>query len=486
MSTVAAGIQALNGAGQRYVLAGCGIGTGERGNGQPSAARPAAGLMLALLMAVMAGCAHAPVIAEQRVASPLAPPAVANTRSADGSRAGSANPIDTYVSLIEGQGASRATSGNAVTLLVDGPRAYEAIFGAIASARHHINFETYIFEDDDLGQRVARALIEARRRGVEVNLLIDAIGSRSADDAFFDRLRASGIRVVVHNPLNPVAGKNPKSPNRRDHRKIIVVDGTVAFTGGINVSDAYSSSPASGGRRRPATANAEQAWRDTHARIRGPAVADLQRLFLRTWNDEGGPPLEGREYLPKARQEGPHFVRIVASGEEHNEAAIYLMYLAAIGAAQRSVQLTMAYFVPDKKILEALLAAARRGVDVQLVLPGFSDFWVVFHAGRAHYNELLDAGIAIYERRDALMHAKTAVIDGVWSTVGSANLDSRSFQLNLEVNAVVLGSPFGEQMQALFARDVEQSVRITRQAWEKRGPSARIKELVAPLFWYWL
>jgi cardiolipin synthase len=403
--------------------------------------------------------------------------------SAAGTRA-TANPIDAYVGLLEGEGASRLIAGNAVSLLVDGPHTYEAIFEAVAAARYYIDFETYIFEDDELGRRVAEKLIEAHRRGVEVNLLVDAIGARATNESFFDWLRAQGIRLVIYNPIGRMEGRNPESPNQRDHRKIVVVDGALAFTGGINVSEAYSSSAGSAGRAR--NAKGTRGWRDTHLRIRGPAVVELQRLFMRTWNDQGGPPLAAKHDNAQARRDGPHLVRIVASGDDDNETAIYRMYLAAIGAAQRSIHITMAYFVPDRTIIEALMAAARRGVDVQLVLPGFSDFWVVFHAGRAHYAELLDAGVIIHERRDALLHAKTAVIDGVWSTVGSANLDSRSFQLNLEVNAVVLGAPFGGQMQALFVRDVGRSVRITRDGWADRGVVPRIKELIAPLFGYWL
>jgi cardiolipin synthase len=221
-------------------------------------------------------------------------------------------------------------------------------------------------------------------------------------------------------------------------------------------------------------------------RIEGPAVEQLQRLFLDTWSKQGGRPLPEREWFPTLKREGYHPIRIVGSGPGEAVPAIYVALLSAITYATKSVHITMAYFVPDPQTIKALKDAAARGVDVTMVLPSYTDFWAVFHAGRSHYSELLAAGVKIYERQDALLHAKTAVIDGVWSTVGSSNMDWRSFLHNYELNAVVLGWSFGLQMEAMFQRDLQGSVRVDPERWSHRPIEFRFKEWAARLWEYWL
>jgi cardiolipin synthase A/B len=227
-------------------------------------------------------------------------------------------------------------------------------------------------------------------------------------------------------------------------------------------------------------------WRDTNLRISGPAVSRLQRHFLATWERQAGSPPARRNWFPDMKPAGTHLVRIVASGPGDELPAIYAAYIAAIGSAEKTVHLTMAYFVPDPQTLDALKEAAGRGVEVRLVLPSYTDFWAVFHAGRSHYQDLLDAGVRIYERQQALLHSKTAVIDGVWSTVGSSNLDWRSFLHNYEVNAVVLGPRFGGQMEEMFARDLQSSEEVTPEAWRRRPAGVRLKEWIARMWEYWL
>jgi cardiolipin synthase len=212
----------------------------------------------------------------------------------------------------------------------------------------------------------------------------------------------------------------------------------------------------------------------------------MQRLFLDTWAKQRGEPLPEREWFPAVQPAGKHPVRILASGPGDAAPALYSSLLAAIAYAEKSVHITMAYFVPDPQTIKALTDAASRGVDVQLVLPSHTDFWAVFHAGRSHYAELLAAGVKIHERGTALLHAKTIVIDGVWSTVGSANLDWRSFLHNLELNAVILGSDFGKQLEAMFESDLRESKRIEPEAWERRPIEVRMKEWAARLWEYWL
>lgn len=388
--------------------------------------------------------------------------------------------------------ARRWLAGNRVRLLTDGPGTYQDMLRSIAQARRYVHMETYIFDDDEEGARFAEALIAAKRRGADVALMVDAVGTLNTPDALFQRLRDAGVQVAVFNPVNPASGSRAGwSPNQRNHRKILVVDGKVGYLGGINVSAVYASSPAAesvapGGADGERTGAAGAPWRDTHLRIDGPAVAQLEAVIERGWQSQAKEPLRGGG-VAIAPAAGPTRVRILANQPDRSDGyTVYLTLMSAFESAQRSIHITMAYFVPDPAFVDALAAAARRGVDVVLVLPGFSDSSLVFHAGRSHYTRLLQAGVKLYERRDALLHAKTAVVDGVWSTVGSSNMDWRSFALNYEVNAVVLGADFGAGMEALFQRDVAASVRISPGAWQARGVDDRFMEFFSRMFERWL
>jgi cardiolipin synthase A/B len=372
--------------------------------------------------------------------------------------------------------------GNSARLLIDGPQTHEAMLQAISSARDHVNLETYILEDGELGRRLATLLMQKQAEGVQINIIYDAVGALATPAEFFDRLRAQGVRICEFNPINPFKGKGFLL-NHRDHRKILVVDGLIAFTGGINISNVYSS--ASNLRKRRVR-DALNGWRDTHIEVRGPAVAEFQKLFLDTWQKQKCAPVPERNYFPRHERQDGKIVRVLGSSPDEEMSLIYLELLSAITHAERSIHITMAYFVPDRQMIDALKRAARRGVEVKVILPGFSDSSLVFHAGRSCYAELLQGGVEIYERHDALLHAKTAVIDGVWSTVGSANMDWRSFLHNDEVNAVVLGESFAAEMARIFAADMMQATRIDSAQWEARGLAVRCKESLASLCEYLL
>ncbi len=412
----------------------------------------------------------------------------------DALKAGSADTsiFERHLALEEAIVGSPLTTGNAVTLLQDGPATYRAMLAAIIAARNHIHMETYILDDDEVGQRFAQELIAKQMQGVQVHLMHDSVGTRGTPKAFFDRLSASGIQVLEFNPINPLIARAEWELNQRDHRKLLIVDGKTAFLGGINISSVYSSGSFSQtSRARPAAApvgepGSDLAWRDTDMQLRGPVVADFQRLFIASWEQQKGPPLAPRNYFPPPQVAGKEVVRAIGSSPSDPFSQIYATLLSAIASAETGVHITNAYFAPDPQLLTALKAAAARGVDVTLILPSKTDSWLVFHAGRGYYDELLSAGVKIYERRGVILHSKTVLIDGVWASIGSTNLDWRSFLHNYELNAVVLGADFGRQVRAMFDKDLAASDVVNLQAWRQRGLELRLREWFSRQWEYWL
>ncbi len=380
--------------------------------------------------------------------------------------------------------AAPLVAGNRVTLLVDGPQTLKAIRTAIESARHHVHLETYIFADDEIGRALRELLIRRRQDGIEVRVLYDAIGSVTTPAAFFEPMQRAGVEVLQFQPLNPTRTL-PWKINNRDHRKIVVVDGRVAFTGGINISGAYASASTS---RPGPEAGQEEAWRDTHVQMEGPVAVQFQKLFLQTWERAGGKLDAGSaHYFPPLAPGGAELVAAVATnGGDSDETTIYNTYAAAIGHASRRLWMTQAYFAPDPALRRALIAAAVRGVDVRVIVPSFSDSSLIFYASRKDYDELLKGGVRIYEQRYAMLHAKTMVIDTALSMVGSANFDIRSFLHNNEVNAVIVGSEFAERMEALFDRDLNDTRELKLDNWRKRPWLDKFKEFSSSLFSYWL
>lgn len=403
-------------------------------------------------------------------------------------KAGDTDVLSKHVAAEEAISGQPLVAGNKVTLLDDGPATMRAMIGAIRAARDHVNLETYIFEADEIGRELADLLIAKQSAGVRVNVIYDSVGSLATPREFFDRMRAAGVSVLEFNPVNPMEAKGKWDINQRDHRKLLVVDGRIAFTGGVNISKVYGKSSFLKSRRSepPPKDAMDAAWRDTHMQVEGPVVADFQKLFLDTWQRQtGGQPREAR-YFPPLKAEGKSLVRAIGSTPDRADFAVYKTYISALAHADKYVHLTTAYFVPDRQIIDAMVNAARRGVDVRIIFPSFTDVGILLYAGRSYYDELLRAGIRVYERKTAMLHAKTAVVDGVWSTIGSTNLDMRSFLHNDEINAVVLSTEFADRMDALFQRDLQESTEITLDAWRKRGLRDRLREMSTRLLEYWL
>ncbi len=390
--------------------------------------------------------------------------------------------LERHTAVVESVTESPLTKGNKVTLLVDGPATYAAMFKAIQNARDHINLETFIIEDDEVGRRFTDLLLQKQAEGIQVNLIYDSVGSFSTPAAFFQRLRDGGIQVVEFNPVNPFKAHGHWLLAHPDHRKILIIDGKVAIAGGINISSVYSSRLS--GRRE--VEGAPLPWRDTDVQIEGPAVAEFQKLFLDTWQKQNGPKLSERNYFPDLKEEGNAMVRVVGSTPGQSNRITFIVYVSAITFAEHSVHLTNAYFIPDDQIIDAFTDAARRGVDVKIILPSTSDSSLVLYAARYNYSKLLKSGVKLFERRNALLHAKTAVIDSVWSTVGSTNMDFWSFLSDDEVNAVILSREFAIEMEKMFARDIAESDQIKWEEWKERPLLPRIREWFAHLFYHWM
>jgi cardiolipin synthase len=362
--------------------------------------------------------------------------------------------------------------GNSVELELDGPETYAAMLDEIASAKHHVHLETYIFADDEIGARFAAALEAKAREGVAVRVIYDSIGSRAASGEFWDRLQAAGVAVRTFNPPDPIQDQNPFDIDTRDHRKLLIVDGRVAFTGGINIDRNY---------KRPSDvvggASASSGWRDTHIRIAGPAVEAIQQLFVDLWQklDE---PLAEPPYAPRHVDEGETLVRVLSAVGGNQEASqIWVAYTAAAKVARNRIWITQSYFAPDEELLAAIREAAARGVDVRVLVAGYSDSQVLLNASRSYYGDLLEAGIRVFESQEQILHAKTMVVDGYWATVGSSNLDYLSFLHNHEANAVILGARFAQQLEDVFVADQENAVEIELETWRERSLWQRTKEL---------
>jgi len=448
------------------------------------------------ILSLSGGCATLPNVSEMIDEAPTTrePPQITSAKgllSPEKSRAimerlkRSGDPTDIlqrHSTVIESVTESPLTKGNKVTLLVDGPATYAAMFKAIQDARDHINLETFIIEDDEVGRRFTDLLLQKQAEGIQVNLIYDSLGSFSTPASFFQRLRDGGIQVVEFNPVNPFKAHGHWLLAHPDHRKILIIDGKVAIAGGINISSVYSSRLS--GRRE--VEGTPLPWRDTDVQIEGPAVAEFQKLFLDTWQKQKGPELSGRNYFPDLKEVGNALVRVVGSTPGQDNRITFIVYVSAITFAEHSVHLTNAYFIPDDQILDALTEAAGRGVDVKIILPSTSDSSLALYAARYNYSELLKSGVKLFERRNALLHAKTAVIDGVWSTVGSTNMDFWSLLSDDEVNVVILSREFAIEMEKMFAKDIVESDQIKWEEWKKRPLFPRIREWFAHLFAHWL
>jgi cardiolipin synthase len=357
----------------------------------------------------------------------------------------------------------------ALQLYDNGQDTYAAIEAAVAAAEHHVHLEYYIWEADATGTRLRDLLAERARAGVEVRLLVDGLGSPRVKRQFVAPLLAAGVRVAWFNPVTFGALRSGLV-NFRTHRKIVVCDGEVGFTGGINVTDVHT-----------ARVSGADAWRDTHARIEGAAVQGLQRLFLEDWNFATGEKDNLPAYFPAGSADGDYIVQVLGSGPDHKLFPIHKVYFAAIAAADRRVLITTPYFVPDEAVLMALTTAALRGVDVRLLVPRKGDSALVTAAARSYFEDLLAVGVKIYEYGPPMLHAKTMVIDDELSIVGTANMDNRSFRLNFECALAIAGEATAEQLTRMFHQDLRSATRVDSNAESKVPLRQRVLESVARL-----
>jgi cardiolipin synthase A/B len=381
--------------------------------------------------------------------------------------------------------ASPLVFGNQVTLLSSGTEAFRAIFKAIAAAQNSVNLEYFILADvQSDGVHFSDLLRDRLRAGVKVNMIYDAFGSTDTPDTFFEAMRQAGAKVVEFNPLNPLAVKVGWSPNDRDHRKIAVIDGRIGFTGGINLDTAYENPPSA---RIPADGNSRNAyWRDIAIRVEGPAVAELQKLFFGTWRDQKAPTADPADYFPPLSRQGVQTIRVIGSSPGDHEPLYYASLLTAMKSARRRVWLCSGYFVPPHQEREELYKIARAGLDVRIVVPAFSDVQSAVYAARAAYGDLLEAGAHVYEMRDAVVHAKMAVVDDTWTVVGSSNLDRRSVVFNNEVDAVILGHDTASQVEAVMRRYMAASPEVDLARWKNRSLGERVDEWKARVWQYWM
>ena len=358
--------------------------------------------------------------------------------------------------------------GNAVVGLMNGDEIFPAMLDAIRAAQRTITFETYIYWSGETGRAFAVALCERAQAGVKVHLLLDWVGTAKMDAALLDEMRGAGVEIERFHPLRwYTLGRI----NNRTHRKLLVVDGWVGFTGGVGVADNWL-----GHGQDP------EHWRDSHYRLTGPAVAQMQAAFLDHWIATRSLVLHGEEYFPPLEPTGAARAQVFVSGDDDGSESTRLMYLLSIASATRRIRIASAYFVPDDLAIETLVAARERGVEVEVIVPGkHTDTALVRRASRARWGRLLEAGVKIYEFEPTMYHCKVMIIDDCWTSVGSTNFDSRSFRLNDEANLNVYDGDFAQDQGRRFTEDRERSREVTLEAWRCRPWTDKMTEHAAAL-----
>jgi cardiolipin synthase A/B len=353
--------------------------------------------------------------------------------------------------------------GNQVQALVNGDQIFPAMLKAIRGAQKTITFETYVYWSGEIGGQFTEALAERSRAGVKVHVLFDAVGAGKIDKSHVRQLEQAGVEVKKYNPLR---WHSVARMNNRTHRKILVADGRIGFTGGVGIGDEWA-----GDAQDP------KHWRDTHFRVEGPAVAQMQAAFVENWIETTGIVLHGADYFPALRQAGGQVAQFFVSSPGGGGESMQLLYLLSIAAAGEAIRLSASYFVPDDNEVRMLAQAARRGVSVQIIVPGpHIDNEIVRRASRASWGELLRAGVEIYEFQPTMYHVKVMIVDALWVSVGSTNFDTRSFSTNDEANLNVFDRGFARAQERIFADDLERSRRISLEEWEKRPWSEKLWE----------
>jgi cardiolipin synthase len=366
----------------------------------------------------------------------------------------------------------QSTYGNSVDVLIGGDTTYELIGQAIDAAKHHVHAEYYLIRPDKTGEWFFEKLINAAARGVKVRLLCDGWGGYAIPRAWRKKLRGAGVNLTLFFPISSML---VHPVNLRNHRKIVVVDGRIGFTGGINIGEEYRGEMASVGK-----------WRDTHIRIQGPAVSELQSVFLRDWFFSSRENIDYTEYFPTFEEPiGQATIAILTSGPDTDSEAIHRIFFGAISSARVRLWITTPDFGPDRSLVVALQMAALQGVEVRIILPACSNHKVTFHAGRSFYEELIEAGVHIHEYKPGIVHAKTMVVDGKIGLVGSANMDLRSFRLNFEVHALISDAVTASALDNAFLDDLAKTEEVLLEVWRARAYHLKIIEgaarLVSPL-----
>ena len=371
-----------------------------------------------------------------------------------------------FFPTLEAHAQAPIVGGNRLTVLLNGEQIYPAILAAIRQARSTITYAQYSYEDGPIARDLAEALAGRCRAGVKAHVLLDSVGTLAMPREYVDVMSKSGCEVVSFRPIGPFGMRRV---NNRNHRRILVVDGRIGFTGGSGVSSKWMGN----GR-------VSDHWRDTDVRIEGPVVDYLQGAFAENWVEATGVVLGGADYFPAPTAvKGRTHAQIIRSGPHSGDYAMYTTFLLALSSARRTIKVTNPYVLLDEQMIETLIKAARRGVQITFLVPGVSDHPLVRHAGRRQFGRLLEAGIEIHEYTAALLHAKTIVIDGTWATVGSTNLDHRSFKLNDELNLVAYDAEFAAQLERAFRDDLKYAKRIDLEAWRNRGIRGRVVEMLA-------
>lgn len=363
-------------------------------------------------------------------------------------------------------------AGNSATTLVNGNEIFPSMMEAIRSAKKTITLETYIYWRGQIGQEFADALSSRAAHGVKVYVILDSFGSDRIDPEYLNEMTTAGAKVVYYHPLRWYDIGWAKKFNNRTHRKIMVTDGTVAFIGGVGIADEWMGD-----------ALDSQHYRDTHYRVEGPIVSQIQAAFVDNWMETTGEVLHGDEFFPRLEQTGQLWAQLFKSSPNGGSESMELMFLLSIAAAQKNIRISTPYFVPDDLTVKMLLSARRRGVMVQIIVPGSTiDEKIVRSASRARWGPLLEAGVQILEYGPAMYHSKLIIVDDAWVSIGSANVDNRSFRLNDEANLNVLDAGFAKKQIEMFATDLAHSKAITLEAWKHRPLAEKATESFVTIF----
>ncbi|MEO6260827.1 MAG: phospholipase D-like domain-containing protein [Thermoanaerobaculia bacterium] len=360
------------------------------------------------------------------------------------------------------------TEGNRTQELLNGDAIFPAMLEAIRGAQKSITFETYIYWSGEIGKEFSQALSDRARAGVRVHVLLDWVGTSKMNDSELDEMREAGVLVEKYHPIRFF---NLGRLNNRTHRKLLVIDGSIGFTGGVGIADKWL-----GDAKDP------DHWRDTHFRVEGPAVAQMQGAFMDNWIKSRGEVLHGNDYFPPLAKAGDQIAQVFKSSANEGSESARLMYLMSITCAARSVRIANSYFVPDDLSVETLVAAKKRGARVQIIVPGeHIDAEVTRKASKSRWGPLLEAGAEIYEFQPTMYHCKVMIIDEIWVSVGSTNFDSRSFRLNDEANLNVLDAGFAKRQVEIFEADLLRSRPFTHAQWKRRPFSEKVMEHMAGL-----